>query len=77
MSTPAEHRTKVQEHFAKKALHRSYPDETHMATAEVHAILASKAGTGDAYATADALLAADAGRGFKVHDAKLHALLAD
>lgn len=78
MATPAEHKTAVNDYFAKKASSPGlFPNQQLELTAEVHAILATKAGTGTEYAAAEALLAEDGGRGFKLSDAKLHALLAD
>lgn len=78
MATPAEHRTTAEAFFARVTdTTRTEPTESERRRVEVHAILATKAGTGTHYAAAEAALATAGDLFLPLHVAKLHAILAE
>jgi hypothetical protein len=77
MATPTQHRAAVTTYLARVAnTGLTEPLSTERERAEIHAILSTKAGTGDEYTTADQLLSDAGDNRLKLHTAKVHAHLA-
>lgn len=78
MLTPAQHRTIAEQYDTRRtATGLVEPDEGEQRRAELHAILATKTGTGTHYQQADAILATNPDRYVILTAAEIHALLAE